>query len=273
VKSPIDVQLNNLYQPSLLAGKNLMKNFMRKIRISLTPKEWFLKTTLSNGLVIYGKNRAGFGGRGIYLYRDSIEPEFQHLEEFLDCNSVFVDVGANVGIYTLKAAKCLDKSGVVLALEPFPDILATLAHNVQANGFTNVRLRNFCAGKHTEHAMLWMNSNKPNSFSLVKIDNEASSLSTLTVSLDELFGWEGLERLDYLKIDAEGAEEQILIGAAKILAKYRPIIQLEVTINDVLPFLTEYSIFRASGSPNRIYIPNESTKIHLPKKLGWEQIL
>jgi FkbM family methyltransferase len=249
-----------------------MNILMRKLRIALTPREWLLKTTLADGIVVYGKNRAGFGGRGIYLYRDSIEPEFQHLEKFLDSSSVFIDVGANVGIYTLKAAKYLDKGGVVLAMEPFPDILATLSHNVQANGFTNVRLRNLCAGKHTEQAMLWMNSNKPNSFSLVKIDKEASALSTLTVSLDELFGWEGLDRLDYLKIDAEGAEQEILLGATKILEKYRPIIQLEVIINEVLPFLTEYSIFRAPGSPNRIYIPNESPKIDLPKKLDWEQI-
>jgi FkbM family methyltransferase len=261
-----------VHQSLIYKKQGFMEILMRKLRVAITPREWLLKTTLSDGIVIYGKNRAGFGGRGIYIYRDSIEPEFQHLEEFLDSNSVFVDVGANVGIYTLKAAKYLDKGGIVLALEPFPDILSTLYHNIQANRFTNVRLRNFCAGKDTGHSMLWMNSNKPNSFSLVKIDKEASSLSTLTVSLDELFGWEGLERLDYLKIDAEGAEQQILVGATKILEKHRPIIQLEVTINEVLPFLIEYSIFQAPGSPNKIYIPNESTKIHLPKKLGWEQI-
>lgn len=249
-----------------------MNTLIRKLRVALIARESLLKTTLPNGIVIYGKNRAGFGARGIYIYRDSIEPEFQHLEKFLDLGNVFIDVGANIGIYTLKAAKYVGKNGVVLAIEPFPDMVATLFHNVQANGFQNVRLRNLCASKHTQEAKLWMNSNKPNIFSLVQVDEKASSLSTLTVSLDELFQWEALERLDYLKIDAEGAEEQVLAGAAKILEKYRPIIQLEVVANDLVLCLEEYSIFRASRSPNKIYIPNESAKIHLPEQLGWKRI-
>ena len=249
-----------------------MNILMRKLRVAVTPREWFLKTTLSCGTVIYGKNRQGFGGRGIYTYRDSIEPEFQHLHEFLDYGNVFVDIGANTGIYTLKAAKHIGKDGVVLAIEPFHDVLATLSYSVKANGFTNVRLRNFCAGKHTRSEILWMNSNKPNSFSLLRRDKEASSLSILSVTLDDLFVWEGLDRLDYLKIDVEGAEEQVLTGGMKTLEKYRPIIQMEVIVNDVAHNLNEYSIFQAPDSPNKICIPNESSKIHLPKKLGWEQV-
>ena len=127
---------------------------------------------------------------------------------------MFVDVGANTGIYTLKAAKHYSAGGdgVVVALEPFPDVLATLHHNVQANGFTNVRLRNFCASDQTRPAKLWMNFNKPNSSSLFQRDQNALCLSTLIVSLDDLFSWEGLNRLDYLKIDAEGAETEVLTG-------------------------------------------------------------
>ena len=52
---------------------------LRKIRLALTPRTAFLKTTLSNGVVVYGRNRAGYGGRGLYVFRESIEPEFEHL--------------------------------------------------------------------------------------------------------------------------------------------------------------------------------------------------
>ncbi len=45
---------------------------LRKIRVALTPRTAFLKTTLADSLVIYGRNRAGYGGRGIYVYRESI---------------------------------------------------------------------------------------------------------------------------------------------------------------------------------------------------------
>lgn len=249
-----------------------MSILLRKIKVALTPRDSLLKATLSNGAIVYGKNRAGFGGRGIYLYRDAIEPEFEHLEKFLDVDGVFVDVGANTGIYSLKAAKHYGNGGVVLAIEPFPDVLATLYHSVQANGFNNVRLRNFCAGERTVTSELWMNMGQPNSFSLVKRETEAACLSTLTVALDDLFIWEKLDRFDYLKIDAEGAEQQVLAGAAGVLEKYRPIVQMEVNINEPSWFLPNYSIFQAPGSPNKVYIPNESKKLHLPKQLGWQQV-
>ena len=247
--------------------------FLKKIRVALTPREWLLKTKLSNGAVVYGKNRAGYGGRGIYIFGDSIEPEFQHLEKFLDSTGVFVDVGANTGIYSIKAGKhFLNRGGAVLSIEPFPDMLASLLKNVQANGLTNVRLRNFCAGETTHTATLWMNFNKPNSFSLLKKEEKASPLSTLVVALDDLFAWERLNRLDYLKIDAEGSEREVLSGAKKTIEKYRPIIQLEVTINDIPVELPNYLVYQAPGSLNKVYIPDDHLKKEVPKQLGWNQV-
>lgn len=250
-----------------------MNALMKKIRIAVTPRDWLLKTTLANGAVVYGKNRSGFGGRGIYMKGEAIEPEFEHLEKFLDAEGVFVDVGANTGIYTVKAAKHFNHKGVVLALEPFPDVMATLYHSIQANGFTNVRLRNFCAGDRIGSAALWMNLNQPNSFSLVQMEGTKTCLSTFTVTLDELFVWEELDRFDFLKIDAEGAEKQVLMGAKNLIEKYRPIILMEVWLSDLSSIhLPNYSVFHAPESPNNIYIPNESSKIELPKQLGWQQV-
>ena len=250
-----------------------MKTLLRKIRLAFTPHGWLIKTTLDNGAVVYGKNRSGFGGRGIYVYREEIEPEFAHFEKFLDKDGLFIDVGANTGIYTLKAAQHFrDGGGSVIAIEPFPDILATLHRSIQINDFTNVRLRNFCAGKKTEAGQLWMNYDRPHSFSLVRRDDAARPMSTLVIALDDLFEWEGVDRLDYIKIDAEGSEEQVLQGGKKIIATYRPIIQMEVNINDVQLDLPEYLVFRPKGSPNKLYIPSEHPRASLPNDLGWKQI-
>jgi FkbM family methyltransferase len=248
-----------------------MRTLLRKIRVAVTPRSCLLKAVLANGAVVYGKNRAGYGGRGIYIFRDALEPEFEHLEDFLDAEGVFVDVGANTGIYSIKAAKHFNQKGVVLAIEPFPDVLATLYHSVKANGFQNVRLRNLCVGEKTEPAILWLNAGQPNSFSLFQRDRQASRLSSLKVALDDLFEWEALRRLDYLKIDAEGAEQMILAGAANIITKHRPIIQAEVVLKDVSFSLPDYSAFAAPGSPNRLFIPNESPRIGRPAELGWQR--
>jgi FkbM family methyltransferase len=227
---------------------------------------------LSNGAIVYGKNLSGYGGRGIYIYRDSLEPELQHLEKFLDSSGVFVDIGASTGVYTMKAAKHFQDKGIVLALEPFPDVFATLYHNVEANSFTNVRARNICAAGSTGVRSFWLNLGKPNSFSLIKRDENALCISTLSISLDELVEVESLETVNYLKIDVEGAEEEVLNGAAETIKNHRPIIQMEVTVREINFESNGYVVFRAPQSPNEVHIPKEHPKIGLPKQLGWKQI-
>ncbi len=77
----------------------------------------------------------------------------------------------------------------------------------------------------------------------------------LVVALDDLMVWEGLDRLDYLKIDVEGAEHQVLLGAKKTIEKFRPIIQMEVSIRDVGVDLPDYSAFNSpqcQGYPTNI---------------------
>lgn len=250
-----------------------MKLLIRKARVALTPRDWLLRTRLSNGALVFGKNRSGYGGRGVYIFRDAVEPELLRLQELLEPAGVFVDVGANTGIYTLKAAKHLDqKGGIVIAIEPFPEVLASLSYSVRANGFRNVRLRNFCAGEVTAAATLWQNFKKPNSFGLEKRDAKADAWSTLMIALDDLFEWEGLKRLDYLKIDAEGSEPRVLAGAKRTITNYRPIIQMEISVEDLGFSFDSYKVFRAPNSPNRVYIPDEHAKVGLPSEFGWAEV-
>lgn len=245
---------------------------LRKIRVALTPRSGLLKTKLSNGLIVYGRNRTGYGGRGIYVLRESIEPEFEHLEALLGNEGVFVDVGASTGIYALKAAKHFGSASVVLALEPFPEVCALLQRNVQANRLSTVRVRCLCAGAHTGVRTLWLNDERPSYFSLAERRDDARGLSVLTVALDDLLPWEGLDRVDYLKIDVEGAEEEILAGARRTIQHCRPIIQAEINIRRFVARLPAYTVFQASASPNLVYIPDEHPKIEVPERLGWRRL-
>jgi FkbM family methyltransferase len=245
----------------------------RKIRVAVTPRGRLLKARLANGAVVYGHNRPGFGGRGVYIFGDAVEPEFEHLDKFLSSSGVFVDIGANTGKYAIKAAQHYRGRGVVLAIEPFTGVLATLERSVRANRFRNVRLRNICMGECTEALPFFMNGQKPHDFSLIRFDDAAFSYSVLTVALDDLFAWERLDRLDYLKLDAMGSEEEVLRGGKSTIAKYRPIIQLQASVNaDVAVALDEYSAYRAPESPVKFYIPDEHDKRHVPEQLGWRAL-
>lgn len=244
--------------------------FFRKAIAALLPRSWFLKSRFSNGAILYGLNRPGYGGRGVFIFGDALEPELNHLDKFIDPCGVLIDVGANTGAFTLKAAKHVGDQGLVIALEPNLEILATLHRSVRANGFRNVRLRNCCASAQTGTATLWMNHEQPNSFSIKNRMGDATGVSVLAVSVDDLLDWEKVERVDYLKIDAEGAENEILRGAARTIQRHRPIIQAEVSIEEHKAALPGYCAFQIAGSPNIICVPDKHPKIPVLEKLGWK---
>jgi FkbM family methyltransferase len=244
---------------------------LRKARIALTPASALLQSQLENGALVAGYNKEGYGGRGVYLYRDYIEPELAALQHFLQPGFVFVDIGANVGVYTLKAAKEVGDRGLVIAIEAFIETACRLMNNVRANEYGNVRIRNFCIGGETKPTFLYLNNGKPNSYGLLQT-NHAESVSVMSVSLDDLCQWEQLPRLDYLKIDAEGAEAAILQGGSSALARFRPIVQVETTKTDTaLP--DGYRRFCAPGSPNNVFIPEEATAaISQALALQWSEL-
>jgi FkbM family methyltransferase len=247
--------------------------FFRKVRVALTPRGWLLKARLAGGATVLGRNRPGFGGRGAYIFRDALEPELASLEQFLTPGGVFLDIGANTGVYTIKAAKCLAATGgLVIAIEPFPEMLAMLDRNIRGNRLTNVRLRSFCLGAASGAAQLWVNFDRPASASLLMRDGQTTNLSTLVFRLDEVFPLEKLERLDYVKIDIEGAEAQALAGARDTLAKFRPIVQLETGIADAQLDLRDYCAYQSPGGPNKVCLPNESPKIAVAQQLGWKRV-
>jgi len=231
--------------------------FCRKVRVALTPPGMTLTATLRSGVRIRGRNKAGWGGRGIYIFREDIEPELTVLPNLLPRDGVFIDVGANVGVYSMSAAGIVGSGGLVIAVEPFPDIYAQLYQNAAINGFgAIVRTRNFCLSDQTGPTTLWMNHGRPHSFSLNREGN-AAGLSVLSIRLDDLVQWESLQRLDYLKIDAEGAETGILDGGKQTLGKFRPVIQVEDVDRTICRRLGNYAAFNVPKTRNTLLIPEE----------------
>jgi len=250
---------------------NKSRLFLKKVRLALTPHSSLLRTRLQNGAIVEGYNRSGYGGRGVYVFGDALEPELCYLQHFLGRGKVFVDIGANVGVFTVKAAKEVGEEGLVIAVEPFLETALRLSKNVQANGYRNVRVRNLCIGRDTQHAVLHLNKEKPNSFSLVR-NGATRSISVLSASLDDLCLWENLDRLDYLKVDAEGAEAAILEGGRKAISRFRPIVQVEVTIAQS-SVAADYRRFSVPGSMNHLFVPAENTHaVETASKFGWAEI-
>jgi len=143
------------------------------------------------------------------LVSDRYEPEVSNkISEILRPGMVFCDVGANIGIFTLFAARLVGPSGRVLAFEPVPANLEVLRQNVQLNRYANITIFEQAVSDRSGTAHLYL-SGFCGCHSLLPAPESASgkTLTVQTIRLDQI---SIPSPIDLLKIDAEGAELSVL---------------------------------------------------------------
>jgi FkbM family methyltransferase len=158
--------------------------------------------------------------------------EFALLAEVLTPGMTFLDAGANEGLYTLFAARCVGGAGAVWAFEPSSREFTRLRHNVQMNRLGNVRLFPLALGKENVKFALQVAEDEHSGQSTLGAfawDTERAGVEQVPVRrLDDLARAERLRRVDVIKMDVEGAELAALEGAEGVLTKHRPVLLLEV---------------------------------------------
>jgi FkbM family methyltransferase len=169
----------------------------------------------------------GGGSTSPYIFREQYEPELMLLERFLKPGMVFVDGGANTGVFTFTAARLVGSTGRVLAFEPGSSCFAALKRSQSLNGWSHISIHQRALSDRSGVARLYHHLGQENAFSLGS-DESASFDEVATVSLDEIAQAEQLTQVDFIKLDVEGAEELVLRGAAKVLEQSRPVILFEV---------------------------------------------
>lgn len=137
---------------------------------------------------------------------------------------VVVDLGANLGVFATRAAKAVGPSGRVIAVEPHPDNFARLESNARRNGLARLECVQAAAGDHEGSVELFVHERGIN-HSIVR--GSGKSLTVPMRTVDGLVRERGLERVDFLKIDIEGAVPAALRGASETLERFRPLIALE----------------------------------------------
>lgn len=143
--------------------------------------------------------------------------------------AVFIDVGANMGTYTLLASKRVGRTGKVVSLEPIPELFGQMAKSVRMNRLENVALLNNAAWDH--RCMVQMTSPGKNDAGCFAVGTSGLSESMRSVSaipLDDLLDTLTTDKVDIVKMDIEGAELPALRGAGKLLSLHRPILVLEI---------------------------------------------
>lgn len=123
-----------------------------------------------------------------------------------------IDIGAHVGYFTLLFRLAVGATGRVLAFEPSPETYRCLLQNVMANEFTNVQPLPLAVAERSGTANFYVNSSNEGESSLFGLVGQEKCPVQVT-SLDEIFALNLSLRPRVLKIDAEGAELNILNGA------------------------------------------------------------
>lgn len=147
------------------------------------------------------------------------------ITERLQPGGTFVDAGANIGFYSILAAKLVGPSGRVVAFEMMPDTADILRRHVTANGASTVRLvENALADKAGERIVASVEPGKHGQASIVTEDrgHERVRIEVLTTTLDDELT--ALERIDVLKMDLEGAEFLAMQGGQATLGRTRCVI-------------------------------------------------
>lgn len=128
----------------------------------------------------------------------------------------YLDIGAAFGDFAIWVAHRFPAS-LVYACEPFPGSFDLLRQNLELNGISNVRPFPYALGGHTGPMTLYRSAAEPVEYSTTR-QGEATRTEALQVqgfSLDDLFRELSLEQCDFVKMDCEGAEYEILFGAGE----------------------------------------------------------
>lgn len=151
---------------------------------------------------------------------------------------VVVDVGTYYGRYTLIASQYVGNSGLVIGIEADLDNYCVTKKNIETNGINNVRLIRSAAAN-CEGTIKLYKTERLGTPSIVW-DKRAKYETVPCQTVDKLLADSGVRKVDWLKIDVEGAELMVLEGSRKILAeneKLRLVIEIHTSSDSVLKFL------------------------------------
>lgn len=179
-----------------------------------------------NVRMYFPAERKGFG-KFIYAFREYYEPELAYLEKALSPGMVFIDVGANFGVYTLVASKLVGEAGKVIAFEPTAQSSAILWQNIALNHCANVCAFQVALTQRRGKAWLYHGWDPVgNSLGMDPVSGHGGE-EVQTEVLDHMLRENGIDRVDAVKIDVEGAEELVLRGAIRTLTTHSPIVIFE----------------------------------------------
>jgi len=165
---------------------------------------------------------------GTFIYYRGLYEEgcIKKLRQLMKPGMTFIDIGANVGLYTIIAAHLVKETGSVIAFEPQTELIKLINENIELNKLNNITLISCALGEENGEAELFQVSSTNDGQATLRINRDEQTfggvikvpIHTLSSILIEL----KVENVDGIKIDTEGAELYVLNGFLPWLDSHTP---------------------------------------------------
>jgi FkbM family methyltransferase len=164
---------------------------------------------------------------GLEFKRGFESEDLRSALRLLPVDAIVIDVGANFGIYSVLVASTF-ASTQVHAFEPVSRTADLLRANAERNGvLSRICINNVALGSETGNLLITSDRYAGN-YLLSEGDYDGNTQEVPVIRLDDYVAQKGLQRVDFIKCDVEGAELLVMKGAEGVLAKMRPIVMLEI---------------------------------------------
>lgn len=224
-------------------------------------------TFYSNGMKCICYPNSSYGGMVIYNNLPEY-PEMLFLEKNLKNDSIFIDVGANIGVYSIIAASKI-KKGRVYAFEPIPNTVAILKQNIYLNNISDqVTIIEKVASDKSGKEKFNIQDISEVSHISTKDDKSQNTLIP-SIRLDDFCKERNIRYIDVLKIDVEGAEMKVLKGVELYLKMNKiRILIIELNVNNSLYGSSSNEILNYLKRFNyKTYKITEDLKLEVVRKL------
>ncbi len=160
-------------------------------------------------------------GRSLEVYGEFSQGEVELFDAVLSPDHVVLDIGANIGAHTVFFAK---KVQHVIAFEPQRLVFQTLCANVALNNLTNVHTHQVAVGNEPGELLIpVLDPEAENNFGGLPAMGHSAGEPVPLLPIDMM----DLARVDFIKIDVEGAELEVLKGATQTINRFKPVLYVE----------------------------------------------
>jgi FkbM family methyltransferase len=159
----------------------------------------------------------------LHGFVEGYDSEFAPSWSLVRPGAIVIDIGANIGIWTIGAAKRTGPSGKVHAFEPLESNFVRLLSNIKINGVLNVVTQKMALSNQAGTLKFFPSPNKNSGVGLLLPKSwNVPTCEVEAITLDDYCEQHRIESVDVLKVDVEGAEYIVLEGASRLLSSAAP---------------------------------------------------